>query len=375
MNTCYLKCNSITNQIFKIMSSTNPNPDTTTPLVTTPTPPNVGAAIENGLGQLIRLVGTWNSPPAGTYSWNVMPLPQDNVEDNFILKNFSYLEEITFAEIPGNAPNRGGGFTQVANTLFYEQRVYFAPSTKGSTDPVPDSAVNMLVHAENGSWLFLDNRNQFPGAFSPDGSAPVPLPAGTTSVPAQDASISIVKQMSVPHGNSILAVGSVDPAAQFPPPANPVVSPENPGTPTLGANSGIPTIPQLNTIPTYNEVAYGASKYGASVIDNGIETNSDINPNIKLVNYLSANPPTDYVHFKVTAPAEDITNITFETGHAKVNGYTMEVWILNPGTKKEAIMYYQNIGMALTLSSNTSTDTKTINFPHITCNVLTRATS
>ncbi len=354
------------------MSTTNPNPDTTTPLVTTPSPPEVGTPIENGLGQLIRLVGTWNSPPNGKYSWNVMPLPQDNVDDLFILKNFSYLEETTFAEIPGNAPNRGGGFTQVANTLFYEQRVYFAPSTQGSSNPVPDSAVNMLVHAENGSWLFLDTVNQFPGPFPEDGSSPVPLPDGTGSVPAQDASVSIVKQMSVPHGNSILAAGSVDPAAQFPPPADPVVSPENPGTPTLGTNAGTPSIPELNTIPEYNGAPYGADKYGASDVQNGVETNSNINPNIKLVNYLNDNPPSNYVHFQVTAPAEDITNIDFEGKHAKVNGYSMEVWLLNPGTDKEALMYYQNIGMALTLSSSSVAGTKTINFPHITCNVLTK---
>ena len=360
------------------MSSTNPNPDTTTPLVITPSPPAVGEAIENGLGQLIRLVGTWNSPPAGTYSWNVMPLPQDDVDDLFILKNFPYLEEMTFAKIPGTAPNRGGGFTQVANTLFYEQRVYFAQSTTddpNSVDFVPDSAVNMLVHAENGSWLFLDRVNQFSGSFPEDGSSPVPLPDGTTSVPVQDPSTSIAKQMSVPHGNSILAVGSVDPAAQFPPPADPVVSPENAGTPKLTTNSGAPKIPELNAIPIYNGAPYGADKYGDSVIENGIETNSDINPNIKLLDYLKANPTTDYVHFKVTAAEKKITNISFESKRSKVNGYTMEVWLLNPGTANEALMYYQNIGMALNLSSSTSPDTKTITFPHLTCNVLTRATT
>lgn len=355
-------------------ASPNPNPDTTTPLVTQTAPPTVVTAINDGLGQLIKLVGTWNSPPDGTYSWNVMPLPQDTDPDLFILKNFSYLEEVTFAKIPGNAPNRGGGFTQVANTLFYEQRVYFAPSTAGSSDPVPPDAVNMLVHAENGSWLFLDTVSQFPGAFPPAGTSPVDLPSGTTSIPEQNPNISIVKQMSVPHGNSILATGSVDPAAQFPPPADPVVSPEAPGTPTLGTVTGIPTIPQLNTIPIYNGLPYGEAKYGAPEPINGIEGNSDINPNIKLVNYLTDNPPSNYVHFKVNAPAEDITNITFETGHAKVNGYVMEVWILNPGTEKEALMYYQNIGMALTLSSSTEPGTKVINFPHITCNVLTRVT-
>lgn len=353
----------------------NPKPNTKTPLVTTPSPPKVGTGIINGLGQLSRLVGTWNSVPAGTYSWNVMPLPQDNVEDDFILKNFSYLEEVTFATIPGTAPNRGGGFTQVSNTLFYEQRVYFSPSAPQSTDPVPEGSDYTLVHAENGSWLFLDTNYQFRGAFPKDGTPPVPFPEGTTTLPEQDPSISIAKQMSVPHGNSILATGTVDPPAMFPINSPPITSPNDPQTPMLPTNSGAPKIPQLNAIPNFNGTPYGAKKYGPSAMKGGVETNSDINPNIKLLNYLTDNPPANYIHFKVTAPPKEITNITFETGHANVNSYTMEVWLLNPGTPKVALMYYQNIGMAMTLSSSSVTGTKVVQFPHITCNVVTPVTT
>ena len=349
----------------------NPKPNTTTPLVTTPSPPDVGDTIKNGLGQLIGLVGTWSSEPAGTYAYNVMPLPQDNVTDDFILKNFPYLEEVTFAEIPGNAPNRGGGFTQVANTLFYEQRVYFSPTTGGSEFPVPTDSEYMLVHAENGSWLFLDTNYQFPGAFPPPKSAPVPFPEGTSSLPEQDPSVSIVKQMSVPHGNSILATGTVDPPAKFPVNPPPIVSPNDPQTPMLPTNSGSPKIPQLNAIPNFMGSPYGADKYGTSMMQGGVESNPNINPCIKLVDYLTANPPSNYIHFKVSAPAKEITNITFETGHANVNGYTMEIWLLNPGTPNAALMYYQNIGMALTLSSSSDAATKVVQFPHITANVVT----
>lgn len=350
--------------------SSNPFPDVKTPLVTTPSPPTVGGPIIDGLGQLARLVGTWNSTDSN-YSWNVMPLPQDTDQDGFILKNFAYNEEVTFATIPGNAPNRGGGFTQVANTLFYEQRVYFAPTS--APFKVPDGSVNTLVHAENGSWLFLDVRNQFAGAFPVDGSPAVPLPFGQP-LPVQDVNSTIAKQMSVPHGNSILATGWVNPPAVYPAPPSPVVSPENPGTPTLSTKTGSPNIPELNAIPIYNGQPYGAAKYQPSTKNkNGVESNSNINPNIKLLDYIAANPVNDYVHISVSAPENEITNIPFETGHAKVNGYSMELWIVNPGTKSEAILYYQNIGMAMTLSSDKAAGTKTINFPHITCNVIHKA--
>ncbi len=347
----------------------NPIPNTTDPLVTTPSTPAVGQPVKNGLGQLIHLVGTWNSIPAGTYSWNTMPLPQDNVHDSFILKNFPYLEELSFAEIPGTAPNRGSGFTQVANTLFYEQRVYFSPST-GGMFPVPEDAEYTLVHAENGSWLFLDIDRQFSGAFPTDGSSPVPLPDGTTTLPVQDPSMNIVKQMSVPHGNSILATGTVTPEAEFPVNPPPIVSPDNPGTPKLSAIPGVPSIPQLNAVPNFEGKPYGARKYGPSAIVNGVETNANINTNIKLVNYLEANPPKSYIHFKVAAPAQKITNISFETKHALVDSYEMEMWLLNPGTPDAALMYYQNIGMSMTLSSSTSTDSKVVTFPHLTSNVV-----
>lgn len=127
------------------------------------------------------------------YSYNVMPLPQvdPSSQEGYILKNFSYYEELIFSAIHGTAPNRSGSGTQVANTLFYEQRVYFADG------PNKDA----LVHAENGSWLYLTDRKQFVG------------PYGTAADPEQNSvpptqPYNIIKQMSVPHGNSVLAAGT-----------------------------------------------------------------------------------------------------------------------------------------------------------------------
>jgi len=333
------------NQIFlspktySIMS--NPLPSTNSPLVTTPTTPCIPQGIDQGLGPIIHLVGNWTSLPAGTYSWNVMPLPQDDAPDLFILKNFAYSEEITFAKIPGTAPNRGGGFTQVANTLFYEQRVYFSPG-----GIVPAKAENTLVHAENGSWLYFNIINQKGGAF---GEGPTtPLPDGIPKLPVQPAQSAVGKQMSVPHGNSILAVGSVM------------------------TGTGKPSIKQVSTIPSYNGQPYGVSQYGASSIVNGVESNPNINPNIKLLNFLDSPglTVTDYIHYNVSAPQSEITNISFETKHSKVTAYEQDVWILNPNSAQPILMYSQNIGLDLDLVSNKSTDMKVVSFPHITCNVL-----
>ncbi|TXT39722.1 MAG: hypothetical protein FD135_1964, partial [Comamonadaceae bacterium] len=119
-------------------------PDITSPLVRAP----VQAVDFNILGHLKWLVGTWNSPKgAAATGFNVMPLPQQNAPGGFVLKNFPYYEEITFAPIAGGAPNRGGTFTQNTSVLFYEQRVYVA------NNPAPAPAAQLqdtLIHAENG---------------------------------------------------------------------------------------------------------------------------------------------------------------------------------------------------------------------------------
>lgn len=329
-------------------STPNPKPNTSTPLVVTPSPPQVSQEIDQGLGQLIRLVGNWHSKD-GENSFCVMPLPQDKTSTGFILKNFAYNEGLTFARIPGTAPNRGGDYTQSANTLFYEQRVYFATTTEGG-HTVPPKFQNMLVHAENGSWLFLESVPQYPGAFRKSGSPPI-----STKFPPQPTATNISKQMSVPHGNSILATGTVSPEA---------IKGQTP-LPTL---KGAPKIPGLSAIPTYMSKPYGADAYGKPNIVDGVETNLNINPNYKLVEYLEANTVTEYVHFDVAAAPDRITNISFETKHADVVGYKTEVWILNPNSQHPVLMYYQNITMDLSL--HVGGEVKVVRFPHILVNVV-----
>lgn len=178
-------------------SSTATPPDITTPIITaTNQTPVTGT---DNLGLLNSFIGTWNSPTgAAATGYNVMPLPQVGATDGYITKNFPYFEEITFAPIAGGAPNREGNFTQQSGVLFYEQRVYFATNV----DPNGNQPIeNTLIHAENGSWLYHTITKQLDGPFGPgDVMPPNPLPK-------QPQSIQYNKQVSVPHGNSILMVG------------------------------------------------------------------------------------------------------------------------------------------------------------------------
>jgi len=173
-------------------------PDFTVPLVRGPI--NQTPNLEHPpLGHLHYFIGTWNSPrgPQAT-GYNVMPLPQTTAPDGYITKNFPYYEEITFAPIAGSAPNRSGNFTQTSGVLFYEQRVFIA---NNPAPPNAPSAQDTLIHAENGSWLYHTIADQVNGPYGPGTvTPPVPLP---TQLPAQAYN----KQVSVPHGNSLLLVG------------------------------------------------------------------------------------------------------------------------------------------------------------------------
>lgn len=189
-------------------------PDITTPLIpdpNQPTPLPDTLVFNFDLGYLAALQGTWNSS-RGTAAtgYNVMSLPQVDAPKGYIVKDFPYYEEMTFAPIAGNAPNRGGYSTMNCNVLFYGQRVFIANNPAPTGVPSPQDT---LIHAESGAWLHFVVTDQQEGPYgevkSPTGKVPpqaVPIPSGA-SLPVLTADQQYVKQISIPHGNSILMVG------------------------------------------------------------------------------------------------------------------------------------------------------------------------
>ena len=179
-----------------------------------------------------------------------MPLPQATAPHKYILKNFNYFEEMTFSAIAGPVPNRGGNYQQDGYVLFYEQRVFFG-------EGAAPEAVNNLVHAENGSWSHLKTLKQKQGPYGIDGF--LPSPPAPDPIPSQDPTRNIVKQVSVPHGNSILAVGTFE---EF---------------------DGAPTIPNVSTLPTGRGVTAGFNDpFGPDD-----PSNIMVNPNKTLQNALA----------------------------------------------------------------------------------------
>src|SRR5687768_4671015 len=316
------------------------SPDLSLPLINEPEQACPTAQLD-AVGLLQLLVGTWtNQPyangqggPDSPYSYNLMVLPQTSEEPSspqgYILKNMQYYEEITFSPIHGNAANRGGMGVQVCNPLFYEQRIYIS---EASGTP----ATNTLVHAENGAWLVLTSSDQFAGPYSTGEKVPGSEPP--TGYPT------LVKQISVPHGNSVLAIGEM-PTQQVS--GAPIISP-----PPQVLPHGVDTSPYTTDSVGNPNIHFTA------------------NPNLPLNNALTAAQVGQYIMFQVdsSGPAGQVTNIGFEQQHADVMQYSATYWLeaLEGGTEFNQLQYTQTIMLRIPI------DGQDVLFPHITCNTLTR---
>lgn len=314
------------------------------------------------------LIGTWenqNFPgrdfggTANPLSYNVMPLPQQATPEHgplpypgYILKNFSYYETIRFNDVagsvipvPATAPNRGGGVNQIAHALFYDQKVSFAEGPK----------TGEVVHVENGTWIYLDKVPQLAGAYAD------PEPPAPPDIPPQPRDITIAKQIAVPHGNSVLALGSFDTIG-----GDPVI----PGAPTIiGAPPPYPLPHELETNRFTTQLVTPASDY----------ENPDVsltqNPNSVLQQAVAAIAPEAYMHWRVTTePLEHgrgiVTNIPFEQRRANVTEYWADYWLLQKEGIFKYLAYTQTILMEMKIGP--AYNERRFIFPHVTCNTITK---
>ncbi|MHA7056532.1 heme-binding protein [Aquimarina sp. M1] len=313
-------------------------------LINEPVQANPAPNIEN-LGPLKHLIGTWTNQNLGStssggtaspYSYNIMPLPTVSESSGYILKNFKYYEEITFSPINGTAPNRGGDYIQNANVLFYEQRIYFADG------PAKDK----LVHAENGSWLFLVTG---PQSEEPYASTPVVPYQGP--IPDQSVTTNVAKQISVPHGNSILAQGGIA------------------GYPNKYLQSGPASISAYaeTIIPS----GIDKTQYTTKSVGNPFPSLNN-NPNQPLQDGVAVNPGAQYIRWAVDtenpSAKGSVTNIPFEKQKANVVDYSANYWLqaFAQGGEFTQLSYNQTILMNIPINGTI------VKFPHITCNTLTK---
>ncbi|HTV42179.1 MAG TPA: hypothetical protein VMF08_16530 [Candidatus Sulfotelmatobacter sp.] len=349
-----------------------------------------------------ELVGNWKNLDFGKdddgdtvggeenpLSYNIMPLPQTSDPYGYILKNFKYHEKLHFNSddpekalaIAARAPNRGGRVNQDARAIFYEQQVKFAEGPQG---PRANSADGDVVHVENGTWLWLPRYVQGDGPYqeNPPGSGLFPPPTDLVSDGLQQpADALIAKQISVPHGNSILALGTFDTRpghngagpwkgdpkfdgspsipdgpSPYPVPANPVPAPT--GTPTPAT-----LVSDLNIDQRFQSLQNSSSNFQNPHPDLTLNPNRPLQKAVHIIN------PDGFMHWHVTtkpltAGKGVVTNIPFEHRVSEVTDYIADYWLLFKGGKKY-LAYTQTILMKLTIKE------QKYFFPHLTCNVVT----
>ncbi|MEU4768554.1 heme-binding protein [Actinosynnema sp. NPDC023794] len=304
------------------------------------------------------LVGTWtNQNLPGTnkgdkttpYSYNVMPLPQQSPQNGadlgYILKNFTYYETIVFKGMddvagPVEAPNRGGAYQQSPYVLFYDQQIRFAEGP----------GIDTTVHEENGAWLHLQTEKQQIGPYPYPTDNPAHEPGDPEPQPPTQT---ICKQISVPHGVSVLALGHCTDGFLAP-----LIPNANPPLPTP---EGLDTSPYRNTL---------------TAPDNYQNPRPDLTEQINLplqsaiLDLMGAgHPVTNHLHCQVdTGNGGAVMNIPFETRRAAITGYAADYWLmsLDGGTNYDILAYHQEIVLDLLIGDNHYT------FPHPTSNVLTR---
>jgi hypothetical protein len=344
-----------------------------------------------------QLIGCWQNLPFGSdgiggdknpLSYNIMPLPQtDGAPEHYILKNFKYTERLRFNDgndaatlaIAAVAPNRGGLVTQNCRAVFYEQQVRFAEGPQGPGGAqAGDKKHGDVVHVENGAWLWLPRFGQPPG----------PFPANINADPVtedldQPVHINIAKQMSIPHGNSILALGSFDTVRGRSAHGKCMrtSSPTLPGRPVIPDGSTPYPMPAdaaghyPHPVSTLNAChVYSTLKNHPNDFQN---PHPDLTrfPNHPLQEAVEIIGPDHYMHWSVTTepfvatlPLDKVqghvVNIPFEQRVSDVIGYSAEYWMLFKDEKRY-LAYTQTIPMVLTIKG-----TKYV-FPHVTCNTVT----
>lgn len=353
-------------------------PDLSQPLINEPAqanPPAVDQLAE--IGPLYYLIGTWtnqdltpgNGGPENPYSYNLMPLPQNDPGATsgtlgFILKNMTYYEEITFSPIHGTAANRGGAGTQVSNALLYEQRVYVADG------PAKDT----IVHFENGIWGYLSPSAQLVGPYGDDDGNAIGTDTFGTAPPPEPNNI--FKQISVPHGNSVLAAGNApfttEPLLQTDGPPIEIITPKlQSGAPVIPPAVVLPQDVPGNAIPApvATEIA---TFYATTSVENPVPAYAQ-NPNQALVDALAQSKVTQFLQLDVDTKIGGgaTANINFEQDHAEVAQYKATYWIEDNGSGNFAqLQYSQTIMLTIPVTFPGAPGPVPITFPHVTVNTL-----
>ncbi|MDF2434106.1 MAG: hypothetical protein JWP44_3737 [Mucilaginibacter sp.] len=233
------------------------------------------AEVEDQLGPLASLVGTWR----GNTGWNMIAVPARQPDGNptFKLLVQNYSETITFTPIGAPVPNRGGVDEQFITGLVYNLTV-------------TDNTTEGILHIENGMWLYMGDIKPQPVGLLQD--APLPI------------QYAIARQSSIPHGDVVIALG------------NAVTS------------TGKPTIPIIDGLPP--DIGYPTLRgYLDPYLNTGFRQFNAKNPNMILEEALQNQTigKVTTITVDTTNHGGSIVNIPFIDQHVNPSRFVSTFWI------------------------------------------------
>lgn len=270
------------------------------------------------LGPLAQLVGTWTSSDNPQTGWNVIAVPGPN---GFVLEIIPYKETITFSPVVV-ASNRGpfvNGNEEVQNIvgLLYEQSVISTCTLQKCTDR--GFPAGSEIHAETGLFLYLTNEN---GGYD------------------------IARMSTIPHGNSVLALGNS----------------------SVKANPGTQFIPEISSLPFPNPGVFGYSE--EYTLQTDFPNFDAANPNKSLFEALGSETikTMTTLDFSTTNGTGGILNIPFIQQNINTTRMDSTFWIeeLSDGTMQ--LQYSQNIFLDFPPTGSKVM----VTWPHVTVNTLTK---
>lgn len=311
------------------------------------------------LGPLQNLPGKWVSGDTG---WNMIALPFPNpAGPPFRLLLNQYKETLRFSFIDEKVPNRGvtetrprGKKDQLVVTLDYEQSI---EQVAAVDSPVSGDAgtPGTAIHHEPGLFLFMTNH--------------VENPSGQ-----EDDAIDIGRLSSIPHGNSVLALGT---SKVLDAPDTSKLIPDISGLPTgIGPNPDINTHGWLAPYKQFSATAVGGVPFVGNVNFPGFPGFDPARPSelLKLAIQGLNIKRTTVLALDTTVPSGGISNIPFVERQADPVQMASTFWIhelAEPDPLDGALFVLQYLqDVSLDFFPRLDMPPGLIRWPHISINTL-----
>ncbi|GAB5526616.1 MAG: hypothetical protein Roseis2KO_44880 [Roseivirga sp.] len=283
-------------------------------------------------GELEGLIGTWK----GVKGWSLISVPApasgpDAAGFKLIVQN--YTEILTFKPVEAPVENKGGDLVQEIGALEYEQRIH-------------DFDTKELIHVENGMFLYMND-------ITTEGGEVISPP------------YRIARSGTIPHGNSILVLGSVA---------------QSKGAPHLPEISSMPSAQDQQGAPDGFFAQFQNEQDRLTVQDIVIKEPSKIfnvyNPNDNLVRDNKGLEIYETTHIALSSDNEgSVDNIPFIKTHANATSAQTDFWLQTvklpmSGKNFQQLQYSQNVGIAFHKRFDNTPGR--ITWPHITINTLAK---